>query len=198
MSIASLLAFNLAILGALCVPGPALLSLLRQSLIRGRPAALATAAGLATAATLWSLAAIVGLSALFALVPWAYAAIKLAGAAYLGCIAVALWRGARDPLPAAVPSHGRSFRFGLLSNLSNPKAVFFIAAIFSTVFPVMPRGETAAFVLANHFALELAWYSAAALMLTTAPVSAAYLRAKAWIDRTSAVILGLIAVRTAT
>lgn len=197
MSIASLLAFNLAILGALMVPGPAFLSLLRVSLTRGRAAGLACAAGLAVASMLWAGAALLGLHALFALVPWAYAALKLGGAAYLAWLAVALWRRAGAPLAPARPGGGRGFRLGLFVNLSNPKAVFFIAAIFSTVFPVMPRGTAAVALLADHFTLELIWYTTATLILTTAPMRAAYLRAKAWIDRASAVVLGLIALRTA-
>jgi threonine/homoserine/homoserine lactone efflux protein len=198
MSIASLLAFNLAILGALMVPGPAFLSLLRVSLTRGRAAGLACAAGLAVASMLWVGAALLGLHALFALVPWAYAALKLGGAAYLAWLAVGLWRGAKTPLAPAPPGRrSGGFRLGLFVNLSNPKAVFFIAAIFSTVFPVMPRGTAAVALLADHFTLELIWYTTATLILTTAPMRAAYLRAKAWIDRASAVVLGLIALRTA-
>ena len=196
MSLTSLLAFNIAILGALIVPGPAFLTLLRTSLARGRTAGLACAAGLALAATMWSGAAVLGLHVLFALVPWAYLALKLGGAAYLIWLAVGLWRDAAAPLrPIARPGHG--FRTGLTVNLSNPKAVFFIAAIFSTVFPVMPRGETALALLANHFALELTWYSTAALVLTTAPMRAGYLRIKLWIDRISAATLTLIALRAA-
>ncbi len=197
MSLASLLAFNIAILGALMVPGPAFLALLRTALARGRAAGLACAVGLASASMLWVGAALLGLHALFALVPWAYAALKLGGAAYLAWLAVGLWRGAGAPVAPSAAMGGRSFRLGFLVNLSNPKAVFFIAAIFSTVFPVMPHGAAALALLADHFTLELIWYTGAVLILTTAPMRAAYLRAKAWIDRASAAVLGLIALRTA-
>jgi threonine/homoserine/homoserine lactone efflux protein len=197
MSLTSLLAFNLAILGALAVPGPAFLSVVRAALSGGRRHGLTCAAGLAVGATLWSVAALAGLTALFALVPWAYLALKLAGAAYLVWFAAALWRGAGQRVPEA-PLRGRGFALGLLTNLSNPKAVFFIAAIFSTVFPAMPQGRAALEVLANHFSLELVWYGAVALVLTTAPMRAAYLRAKARIDRLAAVGLALLALRTAT
>ena len=196
MSLASLIAFNIALLGALVMPGPAFLTLVRTSLTRGRASGVACAAGLSTAATLWSTAALLGLHALFALVPWAYVALKIGGAAYLLWLAVGLWRNARAPL-APVGGRGRGFRTGLIVNLSNPKAVFFIAAIYSTVFPAMPRGEFALALLANHFLLELCWYSAAALVLTTVPMRTAYLRVKVWIDRVSAGALALIALRTA-
>ncbi|MFC2967559.1 LysE family translocator [Acidimangrovimonas pyrenivorans] len=198
MSLTSLIAFNIAILGALIVPGPAFLMVLRTALTRGRRQGIACAAGLALAATLWSAAALAGLTALFALVPWAYAALKIVGALYLGWFAIALWRNAERPLPTARSGRSRGFRLGLLTNLSNPKAVFFIAAIFSTVLPAMPRGAAALDLLADHFAIELLWYAAVALMLTTAPIRAAYLRAKARIDRVSAAVLALLALRTAT
>ena len=123
---------------------------------------------------------------------------KSAGAAYLLWLAVSLWRGA-SRAPGVEPTGGLTgFRLGLVTNLANPKAVFFIAAIFTTVFPAMPTGTDAALIVANHLALELAWYSLAALVLTTAPARAAYLRLKARIDRIAAILLGAMALRVAT
>ena len=198
MEPAHILAFNIAILGALASPGPAFIALMRSSFADGRRAGLGCGAGLALAALFWTLMALAGLSAIFALVPWAYLALKFLGAAYLIWLAVSLWRGA-SRAPGVESTGGLTgFRLGLVTNLANPKAVFFIAAIFTTVFPAMPSGADAALIVANHLALELAWYSLAALVLTTAPARAAYLRLKARIDRIAALVLGAMALRVAT
>ncbi|WP_172294085.1 LysE family translocator [Pseudoruegeria sp. HB172150] len=198
MDLAHLLAFNIAIIGALASPGPAFLSVMRSSLTGGRRAGILCAIGLAVAVCVWSLLAIVGLTALFALVPWAYLALKIAGAGYLIWLAVSLWRNADKPVETGDGKGLSGFRLGLFVNLSNPKAVFFVAAIFATVFPEMPRGADAALILANHFVLEALWYSGCALIFASAPVRSAYMRAKAWLDRAAAAILGLLAVRIAS
>ncbi len=198
MELAHLIAFNIALLGALASPGPAFLALMQCSLRGGIAGGVLCALGLGIAACAWSLLAILGLGALFAVVPWAWMALKLAGAAYLIYLAVKIWRGAAQPLPPAAQGGARGLRTGLAVNLANPKAVFFIAAIYATVFPEMPRGAEAALVLANHLVLEVLWYGACALVFSAAPVRAGYLRAKAWLDRAAAAVLGLLALRIAT
>lgn len=109
MTLAHLIAFNLALAAALVSPGPALLYAIRTALSAGRAAGIATGLGLGTMAALWTLAALLGLEGLFRAFPWAYAAMKAAGALYLIWIAVQTWRSARDPLSeAARPGGGRS------------------------------------------------------------------------------------------
>ncbi|MDF1855436.1 LysE family transporter [Pseudooceanicola sp.] len=197
MQAAHLIAFNIAILGALISPGPAFLTILRTALARGRAAGLGCAVGLALAAVSWSALAIVGLTAVFTLVPWAFAVLKIGGAAYLIWLAITLWRQADQPV-AMTTSGGRSpFRLGLLTNFANPKAVIFVAAIFTTVFPAMPQGGEAVLVLGNHLLLELLYYGGAVLMLTTQPARAAYVRMKRVFDRCAALVLGALALRVA-
>lgn len=198
MSWAELAAFNIAIVGALFSPGPALLAVIRSSFVHGKRGALACGAGLALGATGWSALAVLGLTALFALVPWAFLALKIGGAAYLLWLAVALWRNADTPVAQTPPRAGDGFRLGLLTNMANPKAVIFLAAIFTTVFPSMPTGLTAVTILFNHLALELVFYAIVAMILNTPAARAAYLRLKGRFDRFAAGLLVLMALRTAT
>ena len=102
MDTASILAFNIAILGALISPGPAFLALVRSALTGGRAEGFTCALGLATGSLLWCVLAVLGLTAVFALVPWAYLALKLLGAAYLIWFAVTLWRHAAAAIPRGV------------------------------------------------------------------------------------------------
>ena len=190
-----ILAFNIAILGALVSPGPAFIAMLRASMNDGRLAGLRCGVGLATGGLIWSALAIGGLTTLFALVPWAYIAIKVMGAAYLLWLAVTLWRHADAPIERHTALRLTGFRLGLLTNLANPKAAIFIAAIFTTVLPGIPTGHDAMLILTNHLVLEVAWYSTVALVLTTGPAQALYVRVKAHVDRASAAILAALGLR---
>lgn len=197
MDAAALLAFNLAILGALASPGPAIVAMLRATLCSGRRDGLLCGLGLATGALMWSTLAILGLTALFAVVPFAFMALKIAGALYLAWFAWKLWRGADTPADADAPRGLGGFRLGLVTNLANPKAVVFIAAIFTTVFPTMPTGTDAALVLVNHLAVEAAFYTLLSLGLAVPAVRALYARCKTVFDRAAAAVLGLMALRIA-
>ncbi|SEP12810.1 Threonine/homoserine/homoserine lactone efflux protein [Salinihabitans flavidus] len=198
MDAASLIAFNLAVLGALASPGPAVVAMLRAALSGGRRTGLACGLGLALGALSWSALAVLGLTALFAVAPWAFMTLKLCGAAYLIWLAVSLWRNADAAADAKAPGGVNGFRLGLLTNWANPKAVVFIAAIFTTVFPAMPTGSEALLVLGNHLALELVFYTLLTMGLTIPAIQRAYLKFKSVFDRAAAAVLGAMALRVAT
>jgi len=195
---ASLIAFNLALLGALASPGPAVMSMLRAALSDGRRAGFLCGLGLTIGAVSWSLLAVLGLTALFAVAPWAFVTLKLAGAAYLIWLAVSLWRNAHTPANFDAPAGVNGLKLGLLTNFANPKAVVFVAAIFTTVFPAMPTGIDAVLVLANHFVLELLFYSIVTLGLTIPAIRHLYLKSKSVVDRAAAATLGVMALRIAS
>jgi len=192
---AHLIAFNLTLLAALASPGPALLYALRATLSGGRAAGIATGLGLGTMAALWTGAALLGLDALFRLVPWAYLALKTAGAIYLVWIAWGMWQGARAPLPETGQPRGRAFLGGLLVNLSNPKSVLFASAVLLVIFPPGLSPAEKAMIVANHMTVEWIAYTGFAVLLSTRPARDGYLRLKPGIDRIAATVLGLLGLR---
>ena len=114
-------------------PGQDTFFILGRSLASGRAAGIAAALGITAGSIVHTLLAALGLSALLATSPYAFMAVKFAGAAYLIYIGVArlLTRGERLPgADAHVTDDGRwsAFRQGIVSNLLNPKvALFFLA-----------------------------------------------------------------------
>jgi len=115
-------------------PGPDTALTIRNTLVGGRSSGTATAVGVALGQATWSLATSVGVAALLVAAEPAFAALKLAGAAYLIYLgAQSLWlafrgRPARPSVdhPVARIPATTSLRQGILSNLTNPKmAVFF-------------------------------------------------------------------------
>ena len=159
-------------------PGQDTALTIRNTLLGGRPAGVATAIGVAVGQGGWTLAACLGLTALLVASEFAFAAIRLIGAGYLVYLgAHSLWiavrpghtaeRGADSRVVAMTPR--KAFRQGILSNLGNPKMAIF----FSSLLPqfVAPGSSTfaAMLVLGLVFvSMTLAWLSVYAAVLARA------------------------------
>ncbi len=195
MSWENLLAFNIVLAAALASPGAALLFALKTSVSAGRAAGIAAGLGLASVAAFWTLSAFLGLETLFSVFPWMYGALKLLGAAYLIWIAYQTWRTARAPLAETQTPKGRAFLSGALVNLGNPKSVLFAGAVIVVVFPQGLSGPHIALIVANHFALEVLFYSCFAVALSTDRARRAYLGLKPVFDRVAALLLGALGTR---
>ena len=190
MTLEHIIAFNAVLIVSILSPGAAFLMAVRSSIANGRTAGIATGLGLGLMASLWTLAALLGMDALFALFPWAFALLKLAGAAYLIYLAVNTWRGAAKPLGTVPKTRERAFIDGFLVNLGNPKSVLFAAAVLVVVFPPDLSLSQIALVTLNHLALEILFYTACAFILTAPVARARFIRAKPAIDRAAALLLG--------
>ncbi|SCZ53756.1 Threonine/homoserine/homoserine lactone efflux protein [Epibacterium ulvae] len=195
MELTHILAFNLALFAAMISPGPAFLVVVQNTLSSGRRAGSATGFGLACVAALWTTAALLGLDVVFTLFPWAYVVVKTIGALYLLYVAYATWQSACKPVvDHAKPMH-HAFRQGLMVNALNPKSVLFAAAVLVVIFPSNMSLLENGFIIANHLILEIIFYTALAFFMSRPAVSKGYLAAKLYIDRCSAVALGLLGGR---
>lgn len=195
MTTAQLIAFNLTLLAALAAPGPALLYALRQSVVGGFRAGFATGLGLAAMAATWTCAALLGLNAVFAIVPWAFVALKTIGALYLIWVSIQLWRDARKPVSQEAQPGARAFWGGVLVNAANPKSVLFAGAVLVVIFPPDLSLTDKAVIVANHFAVEVIAYTIFAACLSSAPARNGYLRLKPIFDRTASIVLGGLGLR---
>lgn len=202
MSLAHLLAFNLTLLAAFLSPGPAMLYALGNTLRGGLLAGVVTGAGLGLVAAGWTLAAFLGLQAVFALIPWAYGALKLAGGAYLIWLAWRIWRSAgegeisasRQPSTRAL---WKGFAGGMLVNLANPKSVLFAASVLIVIFPAGLPPHQIALIVVNHLALEIAGYATLAWALSRPAARQTYMNTRLWLDRVAALVLGALGARLA-
>ncbi len=125
-SAAALIAFALIALGMALTPGPNMIYLVSRSITQGPRAGLVSLGGTALGFLMYMLCAALGITALVMAVPFAYDALRLAGAAYLLFLAwQAVRPGGRSPfhvrdLPRDTPR--RLFAMGFLTNALNPKA----------------------------------------------------------------------------
>lgn len=195
MDFSHIIVFNMALFAALISPGPALLVSVQTSVMSGRVAGISTGLGLAFVASVWTACALLGLEVVFTVFPWAYVAIKGIGAFYLIYVAVAMWRGAKEPLPTDIKPAKRAFRRGMMINFLNPKSILFAAAVLVVIFPKNMGLFESAFVVVNHFVVEAVFYAAVAFGMSRKPVRDRYLSAKAVIDRMSSIVLGALGLR---
>ena len=132
----------------ICTPGPDTAMTIRNALLGGRSAGLATALGVSTGLAVWALATSAGLVALLIASEPLFLTVKYAGAAYLVWLGVQSLRAAFGPTAlqqaVAEPASRRlrprqAYMQGVVSDLSNPK----IAAFFSSMLPQFaPAGAT--------------------------------------------------------
>ena len=121
--------------------------------------------------------------------------VKITGATDLLYTAYKLWRDASTPINAQIKPARHAFRQGFLVNLLNPKSALFAAAVLVTVFPAGISIANSIVIVANHFLVEVAFYTTLALSMNTQVVAKRYLRAKIYIDRCAAAILGALGIR---
>nr|WP_280518968.1 LysE family translocator [Shinella curvata] len=116
-------------------PGPNMLYLVSRSICQGPAAGLVSLGGVALGFVFYLLSAALGITALLMAVPYAYDALRLAGALYLAWLAwQALRPGGRSAFEVkALPrdSNRKLFFMGLLTNLLNPK----IAVLYLSLLP---------------------------------------------------------------
>lgn len=200
-----LIAFALIALGMVLTPGPNMVYLLSRTLVQGRAAGLVSLLGVAAGFLVYLLCAALGLTALLVAVPFAYDALRLAGAAYLMFLAwQALRPGGTTPFATrrlAPDGPGRLFAMGLLTNLLNPKvAVMYLSLLPQFIDPerggVLAQSLTLGLVqiavsLAVNTGIVLAAGSVAAF-LTGRPL---WLLAQRWLMGT---VLAGLALRMAT
>jgi threonine/homoserine/homoserine lactone efflux protein len=139
---ASLIGFALVSLGMVLTPGPNMIYLISHSITQGPAAGIVSLGGVALGFVFYLLCAAFGITALLFAVPYAYDALRFAGAAYLLWLAWhALKPGGRSPFQVrklAVDGPRKLFAMGLLTNLLNPKiAMLYLALLPQFIDPAV-------------------------------------------------------------
>jgi threonine/homoserine/homoserine lactone efflux protein len=197
-----LLPFLVASVLVTVVPGADMALVTRQVLVGGTGLAQRTVFGNLAGLLVHGVALAAGLSALLVVSATAYTVVKLVGAAYLVYLGVQTLRAsgrpvAGTPSPPAVPPR-RAFLQGLISTVLNPKpALFFLTFLPQFVDrqrPVLP--QTLA-LTAVHVLIGLVWLSAYARVVHRARGVLTAPRVRAWVERTTGVVLIAFGLRVA-
>jgi len=136
----TLFAFGLVSLGMVLTPGPNMIYLVSRSICQGRRAGLISLGGVALGFVFYMVCAAVGITALVMTVPYAYDALRFAGALYLAYLAwQALKPGGRSAFQVQQLPHDSRFKLftmGFVTNLANPKiAVMYLSLLPQFIVP---------------------------------------------------------------
>ncbi|MBO2452710.1 LysE family translocator [Actinomadura barringtoniae] len=144
-------------------PGPDFAVVMKNCLMYGRKAGLATSLGVMTSLLVQGLAAAFGVAALVVKSAPAFNALKVVGACYLAYLGVQALRAARKGERVQGPSRGgRGFRQGFLSNITNPKVLALYFSLLPQFADSLPQ---VLFLAATHALIGLAWLLVVVLVL---------------------------------
>src|SRR5260370_39855950 len=134
---ARLVDFAVISLGLVMTPGPNMIYLISRSITQGRTAGIVSLGGVALGFVFYMLCAAFGVTALLFAVPYAYDALRFAGAAYLLWMAwQAIRPGGQSPFHVealAYDSPKKLFAMGFVTNLLNPKTAMLYLALLPHV-----------------------------------------------------------------
>ncbi|MFK4386233.1 LysE family translocator [Bradyrhizobium sp. USDA 223] len=129
----ALLGFALVSLGLVLTPGPNMIYLISRSITQGGAAGIVSLGGVALGFVFYMLCAAFGITALLLAIPFAYDALRFAGAGYLLWLAwQAVKPGGRSPFQVrklAIDSPRKLFAMGFVTNLLNPKIAMLYLAL---------------------------------------------------------------------
>ncbi len=201
------LASLMAIFGfAIVSPGADLAMVMRQSILKGRRAAILTSFGIGTSLMVHVTYTILGLGLLISQSIALFNLVKWCGVAYLVYIGVKALRAQKADLSVAsepavdVRSQSalKAFGLGFMANALNPKPVFFFLSIFSTVVSAatpIPVKFGYGLVMATCLIL---WFVGVSLFMTTPAMRARFTRISHWIDRASGLVFIALGLKLAT
>ena len=182
-------------------PGPNFLATSHAAASHSRRAGVLIALGIAVGTTIWATASLLGLALLFQTAGWLYQLVKYAGAAYLILVGLSMMFSARQSGRAqavAAQSPLRALRYGLLVDLSNPKAAAFFTSLFALAVPPQAPGWFQALVVVLVVAIAGGWYALVACAMAAPAVSNRYRAAQRGITRVTGGVFVFFGVGLAT
>ena len=174
---------------ALVTPGPDFFFVSQTAVSRSRKEAMMGVLGITGGVMVWSGVALLGLNLILEKMAWLHNIIMIGGGLYLCWMGYQMLRSAlkkekvTQELPAVELAHGgRSFLKGLLTNLSNPKAIIYFGSVFS-LFVSNDVGSAERWGLFVMIALEtFAWFTIVASLFALLQMRRGYQRLAKWID----------------
>lgn len=185
---------------ALITPGPDFFLVSQTAVSRSRKDAVLVAFGICLGAMVWSLLALMGLNIIFEKMAWLKQGLLVAGGLYLCWLGYQMLRSAFSKGEQSIKqivlpqSPYLFFMKGLLTNLSNPKAVIYFGSVFSLFLanPLFDQHHSLLFIIIT---IEtLLWFLVVAFVFSLPTFRTAYQNFAKWIDGISGGIFTLLGV----
>jgi threonine efflux protein len=169
---------------ALISPGPDFFFVTQSAIRQSRTHALCAALGVSLSILVWSICAISGLHFLFQKIAWLQQVLMTLGGLYLLYLGIQLLKSAfnKNPVPISknqneiLPkkSHSTLLVQGFLTNMANPKALVYFSSVFSIAISTNVSIFEQSSLLALVFIESLIWFSAVALVFSTAKINISF------------------------
>lgn len=182
---------------ALMSPGPDFFFVSQTAASRSRREAMMGVVGISLGVMVWAGVALLGLNLILQKMAWLHQIIMVGGGLYLCWMGWQLLRSARNQNAQTTPAEevkvelakpGRSFIRGLLTNLSNPKAVIYFGSVFS-LFVGEDVGAGARWGLFTLITAEtFIWFSLVAIIFALPAMRRGYQKMAKWIDGLAGVL----------
>jgi threonine/homoserine/homoserine lactone efflux protein len=203
MDASMLVAFVVACAVISLVPGPDMMFIVANGIARGRVAGVVAAVGVSTGMAVHTVAAVLGLGALLQAAPMVLEGVRIAGAVFLVYLAISALRSARsvaETAPARFGGHSlrRTYLMAALTNIANPKVIFFYLAFFPQFVTEGGWATPVQFLVMGAMFIVVGLSVDASVGLASGALSALLQRRPAvqrWLSRVSAAIFGGLAVR---
>lgn len=175
---------------ALVTPGPDFFFVSQTAVSRSRKEAMMGVLGITGGVMVWSGVALLGLNLILEKMAWLHNIIMVGGGLYLCWMGYQMLRSAlkketvkpTEEVNVELARGGRSFLKGLLTNLSNPKAIIYFGSVFS-LFVSNDVGSAERWGLFVMIALEtFVWFTIVASLFALPQMRRGYQRLAKWID----------------
>src|SRR5690242_16457565 len=199
MDLITLLAFTIAYVVAVLVPGPGVAAIVARALGGGFSSAVPMIIGILVGDLIYLIFALFGLAAIATYFGPIFIVVRWAGALYLLYIAWQFWMakpGAEQLGPRAGESWGRTFASGFALTMGNPKTIVFYLALLPTVVPLdrpitaVGAAELTVIIVVVLLAIG-ALYAALAAWARTLFTSPTSIR---WLNRVAGMIMAAAAI----
>lgn len=191
MSLSAYLTIMLLNLAGAASPGPDIILVTRMA-TKSRRHAVAASLGIQVGVLMWCSLTVLGAAAVLTAFPEILGFVQLIGGAWLAWMGYNMIRGgwaqrlsppvSVEAAEAALGSPWNSFRNGLLTNLSNPKIVLFLAALVAPHLPANPSLGLAALLILSLGLSALVLFLALSFLVSTNAMRRRMLAAGPWID----------------
>lgn len=185
-------------------PGPDFAVTLRQSIYHGRKAGLMTALGIGAGMSVHVVYTLIGVTALMQATPWLMDTAKYMGAAYLIWLGIQFLRrkGVTTAItpdnPGPAQTAGKAFWMGFLTNATNPKAMLFFLAIFTTLVSPSTPVSVKLFYGVWMCGVNAAWFMAVSVLFSHQRIRERFLAHSRLFDNVIGAVLLLFAGRLLT
>lgn len=184
-------------------PGPATLTISSTAMARGRRAGVVSGLGILSGSAAWGLASALGMGAVMLANVWVFTALKVAGALYLGYLAVKSFRAAvttRDLAehPALKGDLSRVYTKSALIHLTNPKAILSWGAIYAIALPAGAPSSAVLTLFAQLLCVSAAVFIGYGVLFSSPWIVAGYRRARRAFEAGFGVLFGAASVKILT